>query len=318
MIEQYANRADWLAKRGIGGSDIPSILGHKKNVWQLWLRLRGYNAETEDNDVMREGRELESVALDWASSRYGYEIAKQQYAILRHEKFSWATASPDGLGSGKDAGLGFEVKTGRDPSRWGEPGIIASAADFGLVPLEYLDQVYWSLACSDSEKWIIVAMISKSWGMPDLRIYEVLRNPAHQARILLAARRWYERHVIAGEPPAVDGSDECRRYFSAAEKQKSTAYRQAEPEEDALVEKILALQEQSKGLEAELKVLRNELSKAAANGNIDAQRAKVTWATMKGRDSVDVEILRSFPDAAAACIREGKPYDVMRVVRKKK
>lgn len=109
-IETYPNREEWLAARGIGGSDMATLLG--VNRWDhplpLWARKTGRMPEeiTPERQLrMRKGSFMEPLLCDLAYERTGKEIWQpgrpknrpQQIVMLRSREHPHMTYSPDAL-----------------------------------------------------------------------------------------------------------------------------------------------------------------------------------------------------------------------------
>ena len=70
-------REEWLVKRmeGIGGSDAGAVVGlnEYKSPIAVWQEKTGRKTETEDNDYLRIGRDVE----DYVASRFEEETGKK-------------------------------------------------------------------------------------------------------------------------------------------------------------------------------------------------------------------------------------------------
>lgn len=118
----YAAKSDmtqeaWLASRrkGIGGSDAAAIIGLNpyKSAYAVYMDKIGLAPEQEDNERMRQGRDLE----EYVARRFREHCeeigtpkkTKNCNYILQHPKYPWMLANVDRLIVGENAGL--ECKT---------------------------------------------------------------------------------------------------------------------------------------------------------------------------------------------------------------
>ena len=106
------SRQEWLdlRRQSIGGSDAVAIIG--LNPWStpyaVWADKIGKLPEQEDNEAMRQGRDLEDyVAKRWCEAT-GKKV-RMNNAILKNSRYPWAHANIDRDVIGENAGL--ECKT---------------------------------------------------------------------------------------------------------------------------------------------------------------------------------------------------------------
>lgn len=92
---------EWLAnRRGIGSSDIATLMGCNKHCtpYQLWLRLTNQQPATEDeNFLMKMGHRLEPIIADLWEEETGHKIIKSTKAeyLYVHPEYDFLRASPD-------------------------------------------------------------------------------------------------------------------------------------------------------------------------------------------------------------------------------
>lgn len=107
-----ADRQAWLQMRriGLGGSDAATITGHSpwSSLLELYYDKKGLLPEREDNEAMRQGRDLEEyVARRWEEAT-GKRVARVN-AILYNMDYPFAFANIDRRVVGEKALL--ECKT---------------------------------------------------------------------------------------------------------------------------------------------------------------------------------------------------------------
>lgn len=83
-------REEWLAERrkGIGGSDAAAIIGmnHYVTPYMLWADKTGQLPEQEDNEAMRQGRDLEQYVADRFIEATGKRV-RRHTAIIRNPAY---------------------------------------------------------------------------------------------------------------------------------------------------------------------------------------------------------------------------------------
>jgi len=79
---------------GIGGSDIPAIIGVNpyKTAYQLWLEKTGQVPPVQDNKYMRAGRKLEQVVADFFAEETNAKIIPSPGTVQIDE---WMRANVD-------------------------------------------------------------------------------------------------------------------------------------------------------------------------------------------------------------------------------
>ena len=120
--------------------------------------------------------------------------------------------------------------------------------------------------------------------------------------MLERASAWYEAHVVGGDPPAVDGSDDARRWILSRHPRETIALRQATAEEADLVREVARLRAEIRELDAEEKAAAARLTLAigdAAGFELPGGGGRATWKA-QSTSRIDVARLRAErPDVAA-------------------
>ena len=91
-------REDWLNARrgGIGGSDAPAILGldRYRSPFDVYADKLGLKPEQEDNEAMRQGRDLEQYVAERFMEATGKKVRRRN-GILQHPEHPWMIANID-------------------------------------------------------------------------------------------------------------------------------------------------------------------------------------------------------------------------------
>lgn len=282
------SRFEWLQERtkGIGGSDAGIILGLNKyrTAFELWLEKTGQVEPVEvDNEAIYWGNQMEDVVAKEFEKRTGKKVRRTNF-MYSHPEHPFIKANIDRLIVGESALL--ECKTAS--------AYLAKEWEGEEVPDTYLVQVQHYLGVTGKEKAYIAVLVGGNrfiWK-------EIERDEDLITMIFEAEKNFWERHVLGGEPPALDGS-------SAAEKYLKEKYERAEKDKEIVLpgeyKELLLQYEKVKSDEKLIKSAKTEIEnkikaelKDAESGNAD--RFIVTWKN-QSRNSVDSKALKEkFPD----------------------
>lgn len=186
----YKNREEWLELRrqAIGGSDAAAILG--LNRWSSPLAVYadklGLVPEREDNEAMRQGRDLEAYVAERFTEATGLRVRRENH-LLVNDELPFMHANIDRRITGKKIGL--ECKTTS----------VYNTADFesGDVPPEYYVQCQHYMAVTGWETWYLaVAVLNKGF-----HVYKIDRNEEDIKILIEQERRFWEDHILTQIPP---------------------------------------------------------------------------------------------------------------------
>jgi putative phage-type endonuclease len=281
---------EWLNARthGIGGSDAGVILGlnRYKTPFELWLEKTGQvHPVSSDNEAAYFGNILEDVVAKEFERRSGKKVRRRN-AILKHPKHDFIRANVDRLVVGEKAVLECKTASAFLMKEWeGEE-----------VPASYLVQMqhYLGVLGSEYKKGYFAVLI----GGQKFIWKEIERDDELIKMIFEAEKDFWEKHVLANVPPALDGS-------SAAEQFLKERYTKTEPgksvdlkhEYKDKIEEYLSLKDTIKELEVQAKALENDIKnelKEAETGFVGPYQA--TWKPITS-SRVDTKLLKSqFPN----------------------
>lgn len=308
------DRSDWLAWRrsGLGGSDIAAILGISPytSEWALWADKIGLVVDDYDNDAMEFGRWLELAVGPWFADRTGLHVAGEQM-LCTHRHNPWARATLDGLvfdgphhDATIDAALGqLEIKTDYFGRRWES------------IPEHYQAQGQWGMFVTGLPKvWFAVLHGRR------LEVYELDRDEADIDFMVGRAREWWERHVVGGEPPAVDGSESTLRALTKAYPFSEPGERVSLSGDAAKAVEVLAearaARREAEAMERAAKaVIANELGSAEI-GTVDGEPV-VTFRSQETH-RIDLDRLRATHPRAAKRFEKTTSSRVMRLTTTQK
>ncbi len=192
-------RADWLAwrRQGIGASDVPAILGLSRwaSPWSTWADKVGLLPPDDDQgDYAEFGHWAELMVGPWFAHRTGLAVAGEQMQV-EHPEHPWRRCTIDGLvfdaapaepDIADALGL-LQVKTREPGRRWDE------------LPPDIAAQERWEMHVTGLPKaWVAVLHGRR------LEHYELDTDPDDSAFIVEEVTRFWEGHVLTGNPPPLD------------------------------------------------------------------------------------------------------------------
>jgi len=194
---------DWLKHRtaGLGGSDCASVLGLSpwRSPIDVWLDKMGKSKPLEDNEAMRQGRDLEEYVANRFCEATGKKV-KRVNAILQHDTHDWLIGDVDRLIVGEKAGL--ECKT---------TNMMAWKSIKADGPPDYYElQCHHYMAVTGFDKWYLAVLVMGR----DFLIYEIERDEELISAIITQEQKFWERHILTGEMPAPDGSESAGEAIS--------------------------------------------------------------------------------------------------------
>lgn len=158
------SREDWLAERkhSIGGSEMGAILGLNfyESPYSVWANKMGLTSDDEDNEAMRQGRDLEEYVAQRFAEKSGLKVRREN-AIIRNDAFPHIHANIDRRITGEHAGL--ECKTASVLS--------AKRYQNGEFPESYYAQCVTYMAVCEFKRWYLAVLI---FGR-DFKIYQLTR-----------------------------------------------------------------------------------------------------------------------------------------------
>lgn len=278
-------RDDWLAARrsGIGASDAAAICGLDpfRSPTAVWLDKVGLGDDVE-NDAMRWGRRLEAAVADEFAEEHPELVVEAPSAIYQHAERDWMLANPDRLCYPAESPdvlvAALEIKTAGQ--------YVAQRWEHG-VPDNYAVQVQHQLEVLDLDAAFVAVLI----GGRDYRTFEIKRDPEAIAAIVDIEAEFWDRYVLAGSPPPVDGhestTDALKRLYADAQTDLEV---ELPGEARALLDRLRDAKAEAKAVTAEVGELENQLRAwlgQATAGVLDGATV-VTWKPAgKGRIDED-------------------------------
>ncbi|MGL4819500.1 MAG: YqaJ viral recombinase family protein [Bacilli bacterium] len=275
-----------LRRLSIGGSDAAAILGLSKwkSPFRVWMEKTGAVEVPEINSwPIRWGTKTEHAVRELFEEESGKKV-RQRYQTLVHPEYEFITANLDGVIVGERAV--FEAKTATVYK--------AKAWQGDEIPVQYLIQGLHYLAVTGYDRVYFACMIGNS----DFVWKVVERDEELIKQIIDAEVKFWNEHVIANEPPELDGSEDASRILS---EQYPDAEDGSEIELDKTADELIKTISEAKTLEKEWadvrKTAENKLKEMLGKyEHGQASDATVHWSNYS-RQSLDTKRLKlEMPD----------------------
>lgn len=296
ILPPGANRLDWLAarRRGIGGSDIATLIGFNtmSSPFELWLDKTGQlplvDEQSEDAEM---GTLLEPVVRDRFARIHRLTVTPA--GMWRSVRWPWMLANPDGFCSD---GTGYEGKTTTvfKAHEWAD-GQVSDRAEL---------QAQWCMAVTGLPGWWVACLIGGQRNV----YRHVGRDEDLIGQLVDLSGRWWSTHVEGGTEPAADGSAACteilkERYPTAVEDLEVEIDEAAATELAAA--KAAAL-EAEKAAKAAHEAVKNRTRQLIGSGQllVSGGRTVATWAPIEALALKRLEAER--PDLMAEYTRPVK------------
>ena len=243
--------------------------------WDVWSRMHGL-AESKGTFSTNRGHILEPAIGAHYARLNDVEIEKgpeyEEDPIIGPEP--WMHARHDFLASGNnDTKWLLEIKSTRKfDHKWGHSGS-------NNVPPYYAAQCIWQMAVMD--------------------------------KIVGIARKWYEKHIVGGAPPEIDGSDGCAQSLARLFRQESKDFIEPTEEHLSIAKELSDIRSRYNALGAKKKELENQLKNDI--GTAYGIAGVAIWTESKPRSKFDRNSFESDnPDLAKRYIKQTEPTRTFR------
>lgn len=194
------SREQWLAWRriGIGGSDAAALVGLSpwNTPFSVYADKKGLIPDTDDNEAMRQGRDLENYVASRFSEVSGKRVRRCN-AIIQHDEHPFLLANVDRMIAGEDSGLECKTMNPRSPA--------ASALQDGNVPPQYYVQCQHYMSVTGYSKWYLAILVLGT----DFHWFEIPRHEDDIKALVAAEIAFWEKHIECNIPPAPDETPRC-------------------------------------------------------------------------------------------------------------
>ena len=261
------DREEWLRirKTGLGGSDAGAVCGLNPYVSPMAVYRDKVSDETEleDNEAMRQGRDLEEYVAQRFMEEKGLKVRRSN-KMYRSVEYPWMIADVDRMVAGGGAGLECKTVSAYNKDRWADGGI----------PVNYLLQCYHYMIVTGCRTWYLAAVILGQ----DFQ-YRRIEYEEETAQNLIALESdFWNNHVLPRHMPDPDGSKSCdevlEQYFrqrGKAEAIELVGFDQKLERRQEIEKTMKLLETEKRQIDQEIKVFMGD-HPVASNG-----RFKVTW-----------------------------------------
>lgn len=277
----HLSREEWLNYRrlGLGGSDAGTVLGVNKwkTKFQLYLEKTGEYTEEINNEFIYWGNELEDIVAREFEKRSGKKVQKLDQ-LLQHPDHPFMLANLDRVIEGESALLECKTASAYNLSEWeGEE-----------VPAHYLCQVQHYLAVTGFK----TAYIAVLCGGNQFIWKKIARDDELIEFMIEQEKIFWEEHVLAEQPPAIDGSESSEELLKKLYPEDNGETIALGDQEDELLDALQSIKKELKELEELKRLYENKLKLKLE----DAQKAvtpryELSYKTIE-RNTIDSKRLK--------------------------
>jgi len=308
LTKEAQARLDWLLWRqgGLGGSDVMQVLLGPEDrpyggPWDVWLSKTQTIGIDEATEAQAIGNWLERPIADWVGTHLGRTVTE---ADPVQGSQGWMRCTPDfWLTGGDSAPEGLECKVSFKSAHWADG-----------VPPYVLLQALWCMMCTDTQVWHVGAFLPMNRRRGN---WLIERNAELEAAVLERTHEWWERHVIKGEQPEVDGSKSCTdALFKIYPEVKVHKVLTANEAQDALLGELVDLNLLLKASGARKREIINTLiSDVGEHQGIQGTGGGVRWDQRKAVTRLDSKKLKeAHPALWDEFSTTGEPSRAARVI----
>lgn len=190
------SREEWLRlrKHSIGGSDAAAIIGLNKyaSPYSVWADKTGRVPEKEDNEAMRQGRDLEDYVAQRFCEKEGKKVRRENF-MLFNPLYPFAHADVDRVVIGEKALLECKTTSTLDLKQF-------KNCEF---PEKYYVQCVHYLAVTGYDRiYLAVLVFGKGFF-----VYCLERDEEEIAALMAAEKEFMENYVYTDTAPPADGSE---------------------------------------------------------------------------------------------------------------
>lgn len=287
---------EWLALRrtGIGGSDAGAIMGVSpyKGAFSVWADKQGKLPPLEDNEAMRQGRDLEDYVSRRFAEASGLRV-RHEYSMLRSVEHPCMLADIDRRIIGERAGL--ECKTSRD--------ITMARYRNGEYPMEYYCQCLHYLAVTGWDCWYLAVLV---YGT-DLLIYKICRDDVLDdiEALIKAEEAFWDNHMVLDVPPAPDALDSTAAALGSVYPYEDGTTVCADQDADEALTELAALKAQRRALDRQITERENQIKAAMGEAEVLAGTSvSATWRSSERTTISKTKLLKAYPNINMDAITE--------------
>ena len=174
-----------LRKQGIGGSDAGAVCGINpyRSAFNVYHdKVSDDLTETEDNERMRQGRDLEDYCARRFSEATGLKVHRTNY-LYRHDRYDFMIADLDRVIVGENAGLECKTTSAWNADKW---------KSMDTIPESYLLQCQHYMAVMGYDHMYLACVILGA----DFGYYRINRSDELIANLIKIEHDFWENNVL--------------------------------------------------------------------------------------------------------------------------
>ncbi|MGM0341628.1 YqaJ viral recombinase family protein [Enterococcus sp. AZ007] len=282
---------EWLQDRqkGIGGSDVATILGLNKwkSPFQLWLEKTGQvEIEETDSEPAYWGNVLEEVVAREFTERTGKKVRRRNH-VFNHSLHPFLRANIDRDVVGESAIL--ECKTAN--------AFLAKEWEGEEIPMSYLCQVQHYMNVLNRDSAYVAVLV----GGQKFIWKKIERDQELIDAITERLVEFWEENIQKMIEPPIDGSEATEKFLKERYSGKGTEEITLPSRFDELIESKTTLQKTKNELEEQIKQIENEIRNELGKKNAEigiSPRHVISWKlTSQSRLNKDL-LSKKYPDIA--------------------
>jgi putative phage-type endonuclease len=278
------DRQAWLEARRqvVTATDVAAISGvHPYKTPRLvYMEKKGLLAETEPNEFMQLGTELEPYIGAKFARETGLEIVKGDFTV--HAKHSHFGCTPDYLTADGEAVVECKWAGINAAQNFGEPGTDA-------VPDQYVCQVMWQMICTGRKMGYLAALL----GTGRFHIYEIPYDSKLASALIYQANQFWADYILNDNPPPISGQDADAELLKTQYPISNSVLVTSTTEIDMIATELKLVKEQSDLLEIKKTQLENQLKEFMGEADaLTTQEGKFTWKSQDRKKTEWAEIAK--------------------------
>jgi putative phage-type endonuclease len=254
-------RAQWLAERrkGVGGSMVAAMCGLNKRCSPRRLYEEWHGFAKPDNRFMRFGRRMEPIVAAEFEDETGLKTAVPP-GMLAHIEHDWARSNVDRFVLDKAGRVvaPLECKTHSEfvARQWDDEDSPPEAAAL---------QAHWNTLVGGWNHSYVAAVV----GGNRLLVWRQERDQELLDHLLQFCGAWFQRHIVDGFPPPIDGSEDTAELLAHLWEAQPDSVQEIDVETaDRLLSEHERLDAKVKAAKEELRKVENEMRAIAGPSEI--------------------------------------------------
>ena len=149
----------------------------------------------------------------------------------------------------------------------------------------------------------------------EFRRYTLIRDKKTEKKLVKKCSDWWDKHILLGEPPPIDGSSAADKYLQGKFSNLSDEYRSADIDEEALIFDLDDIQTEIKSLKEKEALIKNQIKERIGDSaGLSGFFGRVSWKFSKGRSSLDSKALKEkHPEIVKAFTKTSEPARILRM-----